>query len=170
MSSGAIHCNKVIQQLELDTGLPRADWIDHASRREHWRSIGDHACFKNEQRYWHSYGMSRRQRWTSPDRVQRRVDILISEVQASTLLPATYPYHLQPYDHPIHINAFHVRHSPLHQIPRTHPSRIRPTPRRILQRWDWTPAVPPPSASATTIRPRRGSLRALDGSDPPPPV
>ena len=148
-----------IQQLERDTGLPRADWIDHAQRRDHWRDIGHHACYTNEERYWHAYGNARRHRWRYLPRLQRRIDLNLNETTASLLMPPIHSYSLQPFFHPKHTNTYHhACHNPLFQRPRTPrtPTPVpRVTPRRIRQRWDWTPAAQPSSLSATPSRVRR---------------
>ena len=142
-----------LEQLALDTGLPREDWVHAAADRTTWNAIGRHAAYNTEHRHWTTYGYERLRRWSTIKRIATRNDLRIAEVHASTRFPPIDSNILMDYHHPPIFNSF-IEHrlNPLHTHPRTPPPNPAATPhRRPLQRWDWTPAVTP---DATPQRPR----------------
>lgn len=142
-----------LEQLALDTGLARCDWVHAAADRTTWNAIGRHAAYNNEYRHWRTYGNNRRSRWCNITRIATRNDLRIAEVHASTRFPPIDSNVLMDYHHPPIFNSFaEHRLNPLHTHPRTPlPQPAHPPRRRTIQRWDWTPAAAP---DATPQRPR----------------
>ena len=159
-----------LQQLALDIGLPRSDWIDAAADRTTWNAIGHHAAYNNEARHWTNYGNNRRRRWCSVTRILTRNDLRIAEVHASTRFPPIHSNVLMDYHHPPIVNTFSEhRLNPLH----THPKPPTSTPARTpsthpRQAWQWTPAATPdatpqrPRTDRSAARTRREFLELLD--------
>ena len=156
-----------LQQLALDTGLARDDWVDAAADRASWNAIGRHAAYKNEHRHWTNYGTQRHYRWCTIKRIATRNDLRIAEVHATTCFPPITSNILLDYHHPTINNCFidHIYH-PLHKHPAKDPHPApAPTPRRPPRnRYDWTPAATP---DATPTRPRtdRSAPRLLTNDE-----
>lgn len=76
-----------IQQLVIDTGLPRDDWYAAAQHRDQWYALGQHAAYLNEQQCWEAYGRKTLARWTAVPRLLNKTLLRIAEVTAQTLIP-----------------------------------------------------------------------------------
>ena len=160
-----------LQQLALDTGIPREEWTDAAQNRKTWRAIGDHAAYLNEYRHWHTYGNLRRHRWNSITRILTRTNLRIAETHATLLLQpvdqdALNRDRVLEYHHPTILNLFqdYAIHPLFIQPPPIKPQNpSRPPPHAPKTKWIWTAAVTPdtaPPPPRTTRNSERAAMSA----------
>ena len=76
-----------IQQIAIDTGLPREDWYAAAQHRDQWFALGQHAAYLNEKHHWESYAHRTLARWTAPDRLTNKSLLRVAEFTAQTVIP-----------------------------------------------------------------------------------